>query len=306
MNEKVSTERIDFQAEFGKVTFKTQPKWDKDVLVTIEFIRAGTATEMKEWENALQPTIDNGIEGFVLTGEDKTRKKKNGDIEIYHDELIVPHRFTFEKCTSELGQAGAAGVKIAFCVGWPIEHLDDVPQELLKFRGQKCDVRLKYFVRQQELNFGGGETDTHVGKFVDGLQNMVNKDGGSVTLSTVDASGNEETILEVHPEKTGGEMPADEFIDRALALFVKKGVASVSMLQREFGIGYNRAFKIVSIVERLGFVGAQNGMNPRAVLDKALAYLEKGKPDGTGTSVTITAEDAEKIVAKGKKPKVAH
>lgn len=58
----------------------------------------------------------------------------------------------------------------------------------------------------------------------------------------------------------------DEFFDKAIDLVVEKGKASVSMLQRQFRIGYNRAARIMEELEERGIVGNEEGSKPRKVL----------------------------------------
>ena len=52
----------------------------------------------------------------------------------------------------------------------------------------------------------------------------------------------------------------------AVECVVKAGQASVSMLQRRFRIGYNRAARIVDEMEERGIIGPQDGSRPRQVL----------------------------------------
>ena len=52
----------------------------------------------------------------------------------------------------------------------------------------------------------------------------------------------------------------------AIELVVRSGQASVSMLQRRFRIGYNRAARIVDMMEARGIVSPQDGSRPRQVL----------------------------------------
>lgn len=58
----------------------------------------------------------------------------------------------------------------------------------------------------------------------------------------------------------------DELLMDAIELVIDSGKASVSMLQRRFRIGYNRAARIVDIMEEMGVVGPQDGSSPRKVL----------------------------------------
>ena len=69
-----------------------------------------------------------------------------------------------------------------------------------------------------------------------------------------------------------GNLPAgkdddgDELLQEAIECVVSAGQASVSMLQRRFRIGYNRAARIVDMMEARGIVGPQDGSRPRQVL----------------------------------------
>ncbi len=58
----------------------------------------------------------------------------------------------------------------------------------------------------------------------------------------------------------------DELLSDAIECVVHAGQASVSMLQRRFRIGYNRAARIVDMMEARGIVGPQDGSRPRQVL----------------------------------------
>ena len=64
----------------------------------------------------------------------------------------------------------------------------------------------------------------------------------------------------------GEDDEADELLADAIECVVMQGQASVSMLQRRFRIGYNRAARIVDEMEARGIVGPQDGSRPRQVL----------------------------------------
>lgn len=68
--------------------------------------------------------------------------------------------------------------------------------------------------------------------------------------------------------KTGmdADEDSDEFFEPAVDLIIEKEKASVSMLQRQFRIGYNRAARLMDELERKGMVGPEDGSKPRKVL----------------------------------------
>ena len=67
-------------------------------------------------------------------------------------------------------------------------------------------------------------------------------------------------------ETGGGAGEHDEYFDNAAELVVNKEKASVSMLQRQFRIGYNRAAWLMEELEDAGIVGPEDGSKPRKVL----------------------------------------
>ncbi|MFW5975290.1 MAG: DNA translocase FtsK [Desulfosalsimonas sp.] len=58
----------------------------------------------------------------------------------------------------------------------------------------------------------------------------------------------------------------DERYDEAVALVTKTGQASISMVQRHLRIGYNRAARMIEVMEKDGVVGPSDGVKPREVL----------------------------------------
>ena len=82
----------------------------------------------------------------------------------------------------------------------------------------------------------------------------------------------ESAILAVEKkEKTGAiEEEYDEKYDEALAFVAETGQASISLIQRRFRIGYNRAARIIEKMEEEGVVGPSDGVKPREVLVKRI------------------------------------
>jgi len=64
----------------------------------------------------------------------------------------------------------------------------------------------------------------------------------------------------------GAEDEDDPVYDQAVELVARMEEVSVSKLQREMRLGYNKAAKIVERMEREGIVGPANGVKPRQVL----------------------------------------
>lgn len=61
-----------------------------------------------------------------------------------------------------------------------------------------------------------------------------------------------------------GEM--DDKYDEAVALVCETGQASISMVQRRLRVGYNRAARMIELMEKEGVVGPADGSKPREVL----------------------------------------
>ncbi len=78
----------------------------------------------------------------------------------------------------------------------------------------------------------------------------------------------QEEILEEKEEAPEEEEMDDEKYEEALDFVSEKGEASISMIQRRFRIGYNRAARIVERMEREGVVGPSTGIKPREVLKR--------------------------------------
>jgi DNA segregation ATPase FtsK/SpoIIIE, S-DNA-T family len=79
----------------------------------------------------------------------------------------------------------------------------------------------------------------------------------------------DESILKAREgagDRSGGDDDEDPVYDQAVDLVSRMEEVSVSKLQREMRLGYNKAAKIVERMEREGIVGPPNGVKPRQVL----------------------------------------
>jgi S-DNA-T family DNA segregation ATPase FtsK/SpoIIIE len=78
----------------------------------------------------------------------------------------------------------------------------------------------------------------------------------------------DESILKARDQGDGGRYDDEEdpVYDQAIELVARMDEVSVSKLQREMRLGYNKAAKIIERMEREGLVGPANGVKPRQVL----------------------------------------
>lgn len=109
-------------------------------------------------------------------------------------------------------------------------------------------------------------SDAEVHKVIEFVKGQVDKtEYNEDVLSKIERSNVQE-----------GADDTDELLPDAIDLVVNSGQASVSMLQRRFRIGYNRAARIVDMMEARGIIGPQDGSRPRQVLmtQEELTQLE--------------------------------
>jgi S-DNA-T family DNA segregation ATPase FtsK/SpoIIIE len=67
----------------------------------------------------------------------------------------------------------------------------------------------------------------------------------------------------------------DDLLNDAIRVIMETGQASASMIQRRLRIGYNRAARLVDLMEAEGIVGAFQGSKPRAILVDPQSYLKQ-------------------------------
>ena len=97
-------------------------------------------------------------------------------------------------------------------------------------------------------------------KEISHLVEYVKEQGGSVEY-------NHEVIDTIEsPESASTAEASDELTEEAIQFILHQKQASVSMLQRRFRIGYNRAARIVDEIEARGIIGPSDGSRPRQVL----------------------------------------
>ena len=159
--------------------------------------------------------------------------------------------------------------RLAFAVSSGIDSrtiLDSVGAEKLLGKGDMLfyPVGMSKPVRIQ----GAFVTDKEVENIVEFVKKGKNTKYDQSMIDTITAAGQS-------GEK--GE-PSDEHYDEACDLVVEKQKASVSMLQRQFRIGYNRAARLMDELEERGIVGPEEGSKPRKVLITKIQLNEMRYP----------------------------
>lgn len=93
-------------------------------------------------------------------------------------------------------------------------------------------------------------------------QQKASFDPNFANLEHVDAERKENTVSNDKEEYD------DPLYNDIVEFVIENQKASASLLQRRFKLGYNRAARIVDLLEERGIIGPQNGSKPREVLVK--------------------------------------
>lgn len=112
---------------------------------------------------------------------------------------------------------------------------------------------------------GAYVSDEELQKIVDHTvsQQKAQYDERFMNLSSAKEQGNAGGEVQIQEEEYD-----DPLYNDIVEFVVTSGKASASLLQRRFKLGYNRAARIVDLLEERGIIGPQNGSKPREVLVK--------------------------------------
>ena len=85
----------------------------------------------------------------------------------------------------------------------------------------------------------------------------------------------DESLMNASAEEshmTGSSGDVEEYDDpmynKIVEFAISTGKISASLIQRRFRFGYNRAARVIDLLEERGIIGPQNGSKPREVLVK--------------------------------------
>ena len=85
---------------------------------------------------------------------------------------------------------------------------------------------------------------------------------------TIDKSENDDANIPDSDGYASAEEYDDPIYNEVVDFAVSTGKISASLIQRKFRLGYNRAARIIDLLEERGIIGPQNGSKPREVLVK--------------------------------------
>ena len=157
--------------------------------------------------------------------------------------------------------------RISFAVGSGIDSrtiLDQTGAEKLLGKGDM--LFLPIGVNSPTRIQGSFITDDEIKKIIDFTieQQKAQYDDSLMNLDAVDTSSNSSGLTDM----SGTTDEDDPLYNDIVQFVIDTQKASASLIQRKFKLGYNRAARIVDLLEERGIIGPQNGSKPREVLIK--------------------------------------
>ena len=155
--------------------------------------------------------------------------------------------------------------RIAFSVASSIDSrtiLDMTGAEKLLGKGDMLYLPMGEIVPQRIQ--GAFVSEKEISRVVDYCisQQKAIYDGNFLNLEDKDQE------IKNNPVSNDEEEYDDPLYNDIVEFVITTGKASASLLQRRFKLGYNRAARIIDLLEERGIIGPQNGSKPREVLVK--------------------------------------
>ena len=114
-------------------------------------------------------------------------------------------------------------------------------------------------------------SDSETAKIISFVKNQGESDYDEKVIETIET-----------PDQGNFGAANDELTEDAIAFILKQKKASVSMLQRRFRIGYNRAASIIDEIEARGIISPADGSKPRQVLYTEEEYYNATDQEDNG------------------------
>lgn len=154
--------------------------------------------------------------------------------------------------------------RIAFAVGSGIDSrtiLDQTGAEQLLGKGDMLflPIGMNSPIRIQ----GSFITDDEIKRIIDHVIDQQKAQYDDTMLNLDTSIGSEDSKLDNGENKDDGD---DPLYNEIVEFVISTQKASASLLQRRFKLGYNRAARIIDLLEERGIIGPSNGSKPREVL----------------------------------------
>ena len=155
--------------------------------------------------------------------------------------------------------------RISFAVGSGIDSrtiLDQTGAEKLLGKGDMLFLPIGVNVPTRIQ--GSFINDDEIKRIIDFTveQQKAQYDESMMNLEAVDTSSNSAGLADM----SGTTDEDDPLYNEVVKFVIETQKASASLFQRKFKLGYNRAARIVDLLEERGIIGPQNGSKPREVL----------------------------------------
>jgi DNA segregation ATPase FtsK/SpoIIIE, S-DNA-T family len=224
------------------------------------------------------PAARAGADGVTLPG-------KLPHIVIVVDEfadLMIQQGKDVEACVARLAQkARAAGMHVILATQRPSVDVitgmikANFPTRIAYRVAQRVDSRTILDEQGAELLLGKGDMLVKLNGIPDTLRvqsPFISEEEVRALTDFLRAQGTpqyHEAILlhgDANEEGQDADEPVDSMFEAAVQVVAVTRRCSTSWLQRKLGVGYNRAAKMVELMEKRGFVGPPNGAKDREVL----------------------------------------
>ena len=155
--------------------------------------------------------------------------------------------------------------RISFAVGSGIDSrtiLDQVGAEKLLGKGDMLFLPIGVNIPTRIQ--GSFINDDEIKRIIDFTveQQKAQYDDSLMNLEAVDSSSSSSGLSDM----SGTTDEDDPLYNDIVKFVIETQKASASLIQRKFKLGYNRAARIIDLLEERGIIGPQNGSKPREVL----------------------------------------